>query len=301
MLLNKAIIVTGAGRGVGREIALAAAAAGACVVVNDLGVAPDGADAGDSPADDTVRAIRAAGGMAVANNDNVAHWASAQRIVGCAMDTFGRIDGVVNNAGILRDALFHKLDPADFDAVIDVNLRGPFYVSRAAAPHFKTQGSGAYLHMTSTSALIGNMGQANYIAAKLGVVGLSTAISLDMARFGVVSNCIAPFAWTRMVATIPTDTPAQQARVAGLRRMAADRIAPVAVALLSDGAREINGQVFGVRNNEIYLFGKNRPVRTMHDGDGWRAETVLDRAFRAMAPDMPPPVRSGEVFSWNPV
>jgi NAD(P)-dependent dehydrogenase (short-subunit alcohol dehydrogenase family) len=302
LLEGKVVIVTGGGRGVGRGIALEASAAGAAVVVNDLGVAPDGRVSEETPAASVVREIAERGGHAVENTDNVATWASALKIVQCAMDNFGRVDGVVNNAGVLRDAIFHKMDPDDFNFVIDVNLRGPFYLSRAVAPHMKERGSGAFVHMTSTSGLIGNLGQANYMAAKLGVVGLSTAISIDMERFGVISNCIAPFAWTRMVGTIPSETPEQKKRVEGLKRMDPDRIAPIAIALLSDHARErINGQIFGVRNNEIYLFSKNRPVQIMHEGDGWTVETVLGRAMPALEPNFLPPTRSGQVFCWDPV
>lgn len=302
LLENKVVVVTGGGRGVGRGIAIEAARHGAAVVVNDLGVAPGGEALDETPAGEVVREITSAGGRAVENTDTVATWEGALRIVACAMDHFGRIDGVVNNAGILRDTIFHKMDPDDFDLVLDVNLKGPFYVSRAAAPQMKAQGAGAFVHMTSSSALIGNLGQANYMAAKMGVVGLSTSISLDMERFGVVSNCIAPFAWTRMVGTIPNETPEQQKRVEGLKKMVPERIAPLAVALMSDQARAgVNGQIFGVRNNEIYFFSKTRPVRIMHDGDGWTPETVLDRAIPALSNDFLPPVRSGQVFSWDPV
>lgn len=302
ILKDKVVIVTGGGRGVGRGIALEAARAGAAVVVNDLGVSPSGEQEGEAPAEQVVREIVAAGGRAVANTDNVASWESALHIVQCAMDNFGQVDGVVNNAGILRDTIFHKMDPDDFDLVIDVNLRGPFYLSRAVAPHMKSRSSGAFVHMTSSSALIGNMGQANYMAAKLGVVGLSNAISIDMERFGVISNCIAPFAWTRMVSTIPTDTPEQAKRVEGLKRMVPERIAPVTVALLSDAARgKVTGQIFGVRNNEIYFFSKNRPTQIMHTGDGWTPESVIERAIPAFEANFLPPTRSGQIFNWDPV
>lgn len=302
LLEGKVVIVTGGGRGVGRGIALDAARAGAAVIVNDLGVTAMGDATDESPAGEVVREITQAGGRAVENRDTVADFNGALKIVQCAMDSFGRVDGVVNNAGVLRDTLFHKMDPADFDLVIDVNLRGPFYVSRAAAPQMRAQGSGAFVHMTSSSALIGNLGQSNYMAAKMGLLGLSNSISLDMERFGVVSNCIAPFAWTRMVSTIPTDTPEQQRRVEGLKKMIPERVAPLAVALLSDAGRaRINGQVFGVRNNEIYFFSKTRPVQIMHTAEGWTADSVLDRAIPAFEPAFLPPTRSGQVFSWDPV
>ena len=207
---GKAVLVTGAGRGVGRGIALEMAQAGAAVVVNDLGVSLNGGGSDDaSPAEQVVEEIRAMGGRAVANHDSVADWDGACAMVKAAVDNFGRIDGVVNNAGNLRDVLFHKMSPEDFRAVIDVHLMGSFNTSRVAAPFFKEQGSGAYVHMTSTSGLIGNLGQANYAAAKLGIVGLSKSIAIDMQRFGVRSNAIAPFAWTRMVSSIPAETPEQ--------------------------------------------------------------------------------------------
>lgn len=302
VLEDKVVIVTGGGRGVGRGIALEAAREGAKIVVNDLGGAPGGGGSDVTPAQDVVDEIKAAGGQAVANTDNVATWDSAQRIVKTAIDAFGRVDGVVNNAGILRDVIFHKMAPEDFDQVVDVNLRGPFYVSRAAAPYFKEQGSGAFVHMTSTSGLIGNMGQANYCASKMGVVGLSKAIAMDMQRFNVTSNCIAPFAWTRMVGTIPTDTPEQQKRVEGLKKMVPEKIAPFTVALLSDAGRAtVNGQIFGVRNNEIYFFSQNRPIRTAHTAEGWTPESVIDRVFPMLKPSFYPLAKSGDVFCWAPV
>ena len=207
MLEGKVVLVTGAGGGIGRDIALQCAAQGARVVVNDLGasVSGEGGDAG--PAQRVVEEIRAAGFEATANTDSVSELASANHIVQTALDVFGRIDVVVNNAGILRDRFFHKMSADEFDTVIKVHLYGGFYVSRAAATHFKEQGSGAYVHMTSTSGLIGNFGQANYAAAKLGIAALSKSIALDMQKFNVRSNCIAPFAWSRMIGSIPTDAP----------------------------------------------------------------------------------------------
>ena len=185
-------------------------------------------------------------------------------MVQAAIDAFGRIDAVVNNAGNLRDSLFHKMTEEEFDSVIGVHLKGAFNVSRAAAPHFKAQASGAYVHMTSTSGLVGNFGQANYAAAKLGVVGLSKSIALDMQRFNVRSNAVAPFAWTRMIDSIPTNTPEQQKRVEGLKKLVPEKIAPFVTALASDAGAHVTGQIFGVRNNEIYLFSQPRPIRTAH-------------------------------------
>jgi NAD(P)-dependent dehydrogenase (short-subunit alcohol dehydrogenase family) len=302
MMDGKAVLVTGAGRGVGRGIALGMARAGAFVVVNDLGVSITGEGADEaSPAEQVVEEIRALGGKAVANHDSVADWDGACAMVKAAVDGFGRIDAVVNNAGNLRDVYFHKMGPDDFRAVVDVHLQGSFNTSRAAAPFFKEQEGGAFVHMTSTSGLIGNFGQANYAAAKLGIVGLSKSIALDMQRFKVRSNAVAPFAWTRMIDSIPTDTPEQQKRVAGLKKLDADKIAPFVVALTSDAGADVTGQIFAVRNNEIFLFSQPRPIRTAHTSDGWTPETVAERVFDQFAGDFYPLHRSADVFTWDPV
>ena len=300
MLAGKVVVVTGAGNGVGAEIAKLAAKNGASVVINDAGVTPTGEGRDAAVAKRVVDEIVAAGGKAIASVRNVADWDDAHGIIQDAIDAFGRIDVVVNNAGILRDVMFHKMERDDFDAVDNVNLRGVFYVSRAAAPHFKQQQSGCYVHMTSSSGLIGNLGQVNYGAAKMGVAGLSKCIALDLQRFGVTSNAVAPFTWTRMVATIP-ETPENRARLEVNRRLKPKRIAPLVVALASEGGRKTNGQIFGVRNNEIYLFSQPRPIRTAHTADGWTPETVVTRVLDAFQPSYFPLDRSSEVFSWDPV
>ncbi|MES2191304.1 MAG: SDR family NAD(P)-dependent oxidoreductase [Pseudomonadota bacterium] len=301
LLEGKVIVVTGAGAGVGKGIAMEAARQGAKVIVNDLGVAIDGSGASSGPAQQTVDEIRAFGGTAAANTESVAEWKSAQSIIAQALDLYGRIDGVVNNAGNLRDVIFHKMPEDDFDAVIQVHLKGSFNMSRAAAPHFKSEETGAFVHMTSTSGLIGNFGQANYCSAKMGVVGLSKAIALDMERFNVRSNCIAPFAFTRMVNTIPTDTPEGMARMKVNQRLEAEKIAPFTCALLTDAAKDVTGQIFGVRNNEIYLFSQPRPIRTAHSGEGWTVQSCLDVAIPMMKPSFYALDKSRDVFSWDPV
>jgi NAD(P)-dependent dehydrogenase (short-subunit alcohol dehydrogenase family) len=297
---GKVVVVTGAGNGIGAEIARLAAADGARVVVNDAGVSPAGQGGDASVAGRVVDEIVSRGGQAVASVRNVADWDAAHGIIQDAIDAYGRVDVVVNNAGILRDTMFHKMTREQFDIVDDVNLRGVFYVSRAAAPHFKQQQSGCYVHMTSTSGLIGNLGQVNYGATKLGVAGLSKCIALDMQKFGVTSNAIAPFAWTRMVATIP-DTPENKTRLEVNRRLKPERIAPLVIALASEAGRATTGQIFGVRNNEIYLFSQPRPIRTAHTAEGWTPGTIVERVLTAFEPSYVPLDRSNEVFTWDPV
>jgi NAD(P)-dependent dehydrogenase (short-subunit alcohol dehydrogenase family) len=300
-LEGRVVIVTGAGGGIGRDFALAMAAAGAKVLVNDLGTSVRGEGKDTGPAQKVVDEIRAAGGTAAANTDSVADWESAHRIVQSAIDAFGRVDVVINNAGILRDRFFFNMSVEEWRAVIDVHLNGSFYVSRAAAPHFKSQESGCYVHMTSTSGLVGNLGQANYAAAKLGIVGLSKSIALDMAKYGVRSNCISPFAWSRMIGSIPTETAEQQARVEKLKSMETAKIAPLAVFLSSDEAKEVTGQIFAVRANEIFLMSQSRPLRSVHRAEGWTAETIASHAIPSLKHHFYPLHRSQDVFSWDPL
>ncbi|MBK7249414.1 MAG: SDR family oxidoreductase [Gammaproteobacteria bacterium] len=301
MVEGKVVVVTGAGGGIGREIALLMARYGAKVVVNDIGASLSGDGSDPGPAGRVVSEIVTSGGAAVANTDSVADPASAERIISAALTAFGQIDCIVNNAGILRDRIFHKMSVDDWDSVLKVHLYGSFFVSRAAALHFKEQGSGSMIHMTSTSALVGNFGQANYSAAKLGIAGLSKSIALDMQKFNVRSNCIAPFAWSRMTSNIPAETPAEQARVERLKQMTAAKIAPLAVYLASDLAAAVNGQIFTVRSNEIFLMSQPRPVRSVHRAEGWTPETVARHAMPALQASFFDLERSGDVFCWDPV
>jgi NAD(P)-dependent dehydrogenase (short-subunit alcohol dehydrogenase family) len=301
IVANKVAIVTGAARGIGRAIALALAGEGARVVVCDIGASLQGAGADAGPAQEVVNEIKTAGGQAIASTLSIAEPKNADDIVKAALTAFGRVDILVNNAGILRDVIFHKMSWADWSDVLDVHLNGSFNMSRACAGHFREQNSGAFVHMTSTSALVGNFGQANYMAAKFGIVGLSRAIALDMQRFKVRSNCIAPFAWTRMIDSIPAQSEAEKRRVALFQEMTPEKIAPLAVYLASDRADGITGQIFGVRNNEVFLFDQPRPIRTIHRSDGWTPEKLDAQLKGALAPSFTPLERSSDVFSWDPV
>ena len=302
MVQDKVVVVTGAGGGIGRDMALALAAAGAKVLVNDIGTSTTGEGTDAGPAQKVVDEIKAAGGQAVANMDSVAESAAAGRIIQCALDHFGRIDGVVNNAGILRDRFFHKMSDEEWDAVLKVHLYGSFYTSSAAAGFFKEQGGGAFVHMTSTSGLVGNRAQANYAAAKMGIVGLSRTIAIDLQRSGVRSNCVAPFAWGRMVASIPVTTPEQQ-RAAERKQqlMTPAKVAPLVVFLASDLAADVNGQVFAVRGNEIMLMSQPRPLKSVHQSEGWTPEAIAAHALPAMRNGLTPLEETADVFNWAPI
>jgi NAD(P)-dependent dehydrogenase (short-subunit alcohol dehydrogenase family) len=300
-LSGRVVLITGAGRGIGRDIALLAAREGAAVVVNDLGGSADGQGASISPAQETVDSITANGGRAVPNHDSVSDPAGAERMVKLALDTFGRLDSVVNNAGILRDVIFHKMTREDWNKVLEVHLMGSFNVSQAAARIFREQQSGTMVHFTSTSGLIGNLGQANYAAAKMGIVGLSRSIALDMARFNVRSNCIAPFAWSRLIGTIPTERPDEQVRVERMKKMGTEKIAPLAVFLCSELSAKVSGQIFAARSNEVFLMSQPRPIRSVHRSDGWSVQSLAEHMLPAMASGFYPLERSADVFSWDPI
>jgi NAD(P)-dependent dehydrogenase (short-subunit alcohol dehydrogenase family) len=299
---GKVIIVTGAGRGIGREIALLAASRGGKVVVNDLGGSAEGDGGDQTVAEQVAGEIRAAGGDAIANGDSVSDPAAAERMVKAAVDAFGKIDCVVNNAGILRDRIFHRMSVVDWDAVMKVHLYGSFYMSKAAAPYFKDQNAGSFVHFTSTSGLIGNFGQANYAAAKMGIIGLSKSIALDMSRFNVRSNCVSPFAWSRLIGTIPTETPEQKARVERIQNtMTAAKIAPLCVFLASDLAKDVTGQIFAVRKDEIFLMSQPRPIRSAHKDGGWSPEDIAETMLPAFQSAFYPLERSADVFNWEPL
>jgi NAD(P)-dependent dehydrogenase (short-subunit alcohol dehydrogenase family) len=301
MLDGKVAVVTGAGGGIGRATALELAANGAKVVVNDIGgtVTGEGRDSG--PAQRVVAEITQANGQgrAVANAGSVASWEDAQKMVQDAIDNFGRIDMVVNNAGILRDRMFHYMSVEEWDAVIKVHLYGAFHVSRAAVSHFRKQESGCFVHITSTSGLIGSVGQTNYGAAKLGIAGLSRNIAMDMQRYNIRSNCIGPHAWSRMIETVPGLTE-EQIKERSARTQPA-HIAKLIAFLGTDAAAKVSGQIFGVRGNEIYLYNQPRPIRIVARTDGWSCERLAEQWLPAVQQAFTPLERTRDVYPWDPV
>ena len=301
ILKDKVAVVTGAGRGIGREIAVLMAQLGAHLVVNDYGGSEGGQGGSQNPADEVVGVIKGAGGRAAASYDSVATMAGGQRIIKTAIDAFGRVDIVVNNAGILRDRMIFNMSEEEWDSVIDTHLKGTFAVTRAAAPYMREQRSGRFINMTSTSGLVGNVGQANYAAAKMGIVGLTKVVALDMARYNVTANCISPFAWTRMIGTIPTETEAQQARVEKIKKLSPAHIAPVAAFLASDYAKEVSGQVLGVRGKEIMLFGHMRPVMRVHHAEGWTVERLAEIFSGTLQHHLAPLETSAQYFNYDPL
>jgi NAD(P)-dependent dehydrogenase (short-subunit alcohol dehydrogenase family) len=285
-LAGKVCVVTGAGRGIGRAIALAMAAEGAAVVINDLGTAPDGSGRDTSAAEDAAAAIVAAGGRAVANFADVSDYTAAQELIETACSSFGRVDVLVNNAGNLRDRMIFNMREEEFDSVIAVHLKGSFNCTRHASVQMRRQNSGRIINITSTSGLYGNSGQANYAAAKDGVVGLTRVVARDLGKYSITVNAIAPAAVTRLVATIPGDISARReaAGVAGAGSMggelgrvsdfAPEDVAPFAAYLATDAAAGINGQTFVVMGGLVSLLNDPAPVRTITKTSRWAAAEI---------------------------
>jgi NAD(P)-dependent dehydrogenase (short-subunit alcohol dehydrogenase family) len=301
MVEGKVAVVTGAGRGIGREIALLLAKEGANVVVNDFGGREDGTGGETKVAEEVVREIKEGGGTAVSNCDPVGTMESGKRIVQTALDHFGKLDILINNAGILRDRMIFNMTEVEWDDVLKVHLKGTFACTRAAVPFMREQRSGRVINFTSTSGLVGNIGQANYAAAKMGIVGFTKVVALDMVKYNVTANCISPFAWTRLIGTIPTESAVQKKRVEKLKKMIPADIAPLVAYLASDEAQYINGQIFGVRGKEIFIFSQPRPVRSIHHSSGWTPDLLSEMFKGTLGMHLVPLETSGQVFSYDPL
>jgi len=272
LLEGKVVAITGAGAGIGREEALLCAKNGAKVVVNDLGGARDGSGKDSKVADQVVAEIKKLGGDAVGHYEDISEEAGADKLIKAGADKWGRFDGLVNNAGILRDKMSFNMTVQEWDAVIKVHLRGHFLAARAAARYFrehKEQG-GAIVNTTSTSGLLGNAGQVNYSAAKLGIVGLTSTLALELGKYARV-NAIAPMAYTRMTSDLPM--------AEMLKNYKPEHIAPLVVFLLSDAAKGINGQTFGVFGPWVQIYRLARPIYDFKaDGASWDPAKLAQKA-----------------------
>ena len=302
VLDGKVVIVTGAARGIGRECALLSAREGARIVVNDLGGGVKGGDSGDkAPAEAVVKEIRALGGEATASSESIALMKGARNMVEQALDEYGGLHAIISPAGILRDSMFHKMSEEDWDMVVEVHLKGSFNICRASIEHFRAQEEGSYVLFTSTSGIIGNIGQANYAAAKMGIAGLSRIIALEGALKKVRSNVIAPFAWTRMIATIPIKDEEQAKRMERNKQMTrADQVAQIAVALSADQCA-LSGEILVARGNEVVLMSQPRPLQSVAQADGWTAESLLSHGFPAISGLSVGLDSTAQVFHWPAV
>src|SRR5665213_2289426 len=279
LLDGKVVLVTGGGRGIGRETAILAAQQGAKVIVNDLGAAINGEGADEGPAQEVVNVIKAAGGEAVANTESVTDLLAVGRMVQQAMDIYGALHAVSNPAGILRDRMAHNMTEDEWDAIMTVHLRGHFNVVRATINHFRSNQAGVSVMWSSGSGLVGNVGQANYGAAKMGIAAFSRIIALEGARNNVRSNAVSPGAATRMTDSVPRDEAALQRRDAMRAVQSPVRPAELAVALMSDAAKHISGQIFGAAGYNLSIFSQPRPIHTYSREGGWDADGIVKDFF----------------------
>ncbi len=291
MLAGRVAVVTGAGRGIGRGVALALGAAGAKVVVNDYGVNVDGTAPSTGPAFDVVKEIERAGGEAVASTDSVADWEGARRIIGAALERFGQLDALVTCAGILRDRMIFNMSEEEWDAVIAVHLKGTFNCLRHACTHMRDRRYGRIVTFSSGSGLFGNPGQANYGAAKSAIAGLTKVAARDLGKYGITVNAIAPVAGTRMTVNEEVRRARELRKKQGIQRedrgvaqieeLDPDDIAPMVVYLTSEYAKDVNGQFFLCFGNSVALVSQPRPVKTLYKAEGNWTLDELDRLVPA--------------------
>jgi NAD(P)-dependent dehydrogenase (short-subunit alcohol dehydrogenase family) len=289
-LKGKVVIVTGAGGGIGRGHALAFASEGAKLVINDVGAAVTGVGASSKPADMVVEEIKKMGGEAVANYDSVSVKEGAENIIKTAVDKFGKLDVLVNNAGILRDRMIYNMSDEEFEAVIKVHIYGHFFCTRAACVLFRQQRSGRIINTASTSGL-GNRGQSNYAIAKEGIVGLTRTVALEMGRYGVTCNAIRPNAGTRMTMSDDMKQAAARTGNVGLLKMMEmmkpEDIAPIVVWLASDAAANVNGRTFFVQTGRIALYSEPQQVRAItKQGVGFTIDEVFEKVPKELTFDV---------------
>ncbi|MCX4509682.1 SDR family oxidoreductase [Streptomyces sp. NBC_01619] len=291
---GRVVIVTGAGRGLGRAHALAFAAEGARVVVNDLGVGPDGAPGPDSPAGRVVDEIRATGGEAVAHGGDVASGEGAASLVAAALDSFGRLDTLVNNAGFLRDRMLVNLDEDDWDAVMRVHLKGHFLPLKHAAAHWRAEAKAGrevaarVVNTSSGAGLLGSVGQGNYSAAKAGVVGLTLVAAAEMSRYGVQVNAIAPAARTRMTERTFAATMAAPDEPGAFDAMAPENVSPLVVWLGSAASAGVTGRVFEAEAGRITVMQGWHPGPTADRAARWSPAEAGETALKLLAESQPP-------------
>jgi NAD(P)-dependent dehydrogenase (short-subunit alcohol dehydrogenase family) len=296
ILENRVAVITGGGRGIGASLARAFAREGAALVVNDLGTGPDGVGGDKSPVHEIVEEINAAGGRAVADDGDIAEVSTGRRLVETAVQEFGKLDVLVNVAGILRDRMIFNLSEEDWDAVIRVHLKGHYSTVRPAAAYFREQrdphGNYRIINFTSVSGLQGSPGQPNYAAAKMGIVGLTYSLAQGLARYGVTANAIAPGAATRLVATIPSaKRPGGDGAGPAPDDMSPDNIAPIAVYLASARSGWLTGRTISAQGHDVGLYANPAEIAKVTSDGPWQFDdlaTQIEGSFRPLADGLPP-------------
>ncbi len=281
-LKGRNAVVTGAGRGIGRAVAMLLAREGANVVVNDPGVSVDGSGHDNGPAEQVTAEIRSAGGSAAANYDSVATAEGGERMIRQCVDAFGRLDILINVAGILRDRMIFNMSEEEWDAVITVHLKGHFNTIKPASILMRQQRYGRIVNFSSISGLRGNSGQANYGAAKAGIAGLTRVVARDLGRYGVTCNAIAPGAQTRMIAAVPDAARELRARTGlapaapppALEERTPEHVAPMTVWLCTDDAWNVNGKVFHVAGGIVALAHEEMPAQQITKAGKWTLEEL---------------------------